>query len=1535
VAGYYAPDDGGGGLFSYNATEVGPGNACTVFVDASNNHWDRQLIGSTLSVLECGAKADNGITDNSSIFQVGISALLARFGGGTLFLPASYTPGNPGTPNCYGIKSQVALPPFIAYATTASNRIVTITFPGNYAFPVGSSIVVSGVAPTGYNTTPSAVVTASTAGGTTSTVSYANSATATVTTYGQVASSGGGTIYYPSAFTGGTAMITLAGNHLFPVGSSISVAGVTPTAYDTTSAVVTASTSSTVLYASSAAGAQTIAGLVTSFPYTTTAATGIVTISFNANYAFPVGSLITVASMVPMGYNTMTPAIVTASTAGATSTVSYANNGTGTVTTLGTVTAAGGGTVYTATAVTGGTAMITFAGNYLVPTTGSPVNVSGVTPLGFNVANQAISVPTAGVPTSTISYSNSTPGPQTIAGQVTFVAATGKPWDEGNPFRIMADGPVQTCVLFTGNGTGPSGVGFAFAQPNIGGTTSRAQNAGVEIAGFTLIGPQSWTNQACGLGLDNVTAPSVHDMWFQGFVGYGNASNPVGGCAIEIYGYTAGGSFGAHIFHNRFGIPQFNSIMDGYGNDYIVYDINNVLRLNENRYALWLNGPYNSSGGVNDIKFTENRCEDYLIGCVRIQGNQDSFVPGSTAGTANFSSVSNQYFAYAGLQTEIGAISAVGTSPNVVTLRTQLTSSSANTWLYSGTALAGLTLSMEDYLGTWHAYYITTAGGTMNRQVTLTPSAPVFTSVANSGAAQAATGTSLTLAPGASTTPSYYNNMASVMACPFASSCTIALTSGLCTGDSGGVIGYGGTSLVAAVAGFYPTGSTTGCTPAVPVVTSFPATGATGNGTTATITFTGSYVYPMGSYIIVSGVSPTGYNEANVLVTASSAGTVSYSNPTNTAGSGGTVSSSGYTTSVTSGGSGTAQITFLGNYLFPVGSYITVSGVAPAGYNATNVVVTASTAGGTTSTVSYASTGTGSQSVAGMVNYVPLLYTVGTPFVPMVVSGAAQTVTTNAAATAVTSIQLAAAYSPNPNSNFYNNAILTISSGPCQYHSGTITTYTVQTVMGITSYTATVSIPLANPVTPVTYCMPGTAPTYTIDTQYALGYSDALSGAAQGTSSTTVTLQSGSSSVSGFYNNSVLTWTTGSCAGDYATISSYSGGAPGIATIPPTVPTACTAANGDNYTISYVPTDLPYAGAIGHAFFHAQTDTGHSTADYFERTLMVTASGSNTGCALLLPALSCNGPNAGMDFRIVDPETEVSRGLSAMYADGSYYMPSMLLSGTPTSSGQVPGHGVFGSLILTDPSFPASAAPLMDMCINNTGHTSNAGDVVSFPVNGGGVGQSACVDPATFSATTTGQYVCRIVTAPGVAVTQSFAPGQPMTLAMPGSQVAVNVDTQTAWYPPATFYGIAQSATTTTAVLQPGISSTTTTYYNGGAFTWLNGNCAGASGPITGYNGSTLTVTTGALSGCSGGETSGFQYSIASIPGSKNPVHAGSLLLAEAPPLGHNGVAVAIDPTDPAVTPAMIWQACAVAVGSATTGTAYPIGSAVRAISNH
>jgi len=56
-------------------------------------------------------------------------------------------------------------------------------------------------------------------------------------------------------------------------------------------------------------------------------------------------------------------------------------------------------------------------------------------------------------------------------------------------------------------------------------------------------------------------------------------------------------------------------------------------------------------------------------------------------------------------------------------------------------------------------------------------------------------------------------------------------------------------------------------------------TGASGSGTVATLTFSGSYVYPVGSYIQVSGVTPTGYN-GYYQVTASSAGSVSYANTT-------------------------------------------------------------------------------------------------------------------------------------------------------------------------------------------------------------------------------------------------------------------------------------------------------------------------------------------------------------------------------------------------------------------------------------------------------------------------------------------------------------------------------------------------------------------------------------------------------------------------------------------------------------------------------
>jgi len=70
-------------------------------------------------------------------------------------------------------------------------------------------------------------------------------------------------------------------------------------------------------------------------------------------------------------------------------------------------------------------------------------------------------------------------------------------------------------------------------------------------------------------------------------------------------------------------------------------------------------------------------------------------------------------------------------------------------------------------------------------------------------------------------------------------------------------------------------------------------TGASGTGTIATITFTGAYVFPIGSVVNVLSVNPAGYN-GKYVVTASGAGTVSFANTTTSAYvSGGNVSNNG------------------------------------------------------------------------------------------------------------------------------------------------------------------------------------------------------------------------------------------------------------------------------------------------------------------------------------------------------------------------------------------------------------------------------------------------------------------------------------------------------------------------------------------------------------------------------------------------------------------------------------------------------------------
>ena len=67
--------------------------------------------------------------------------------------------------------------------------------------------------------------------------------------------------------------------------------------------------------------------------------------------------------------------------------------------------------------------------------------------------------------------------------------------------------------------------------------------------------------------------------------------------------------------------------------------------------------------------------------------------------------------------------------------------------------------------------------------------------------------------------------------------------------------------------------------PAYWTTTSAPTTAASGTGTTATLTYSGGFLFPSGAIVTIAGVTPTGYNAVDVVETGSS-GSVSYANPT-------------------------------------------------------------------------------------------------------------------------------------------------------------------------------------------------------------------------------------------------------------------------------------------------------------------------------------------------------------------------------------------------------------------------------------------------------------------------------------------------------------------------------------------------------------------------------------------------------------------------------------------------------------------------------
>lgn len=69
VEGYYTPNDGGGGVYFLNSSDVtSPDNGGTIIVASDGGRWYLQWFNS-VSLLQFGAKADNGVTNNNTAFN--------------------------------------------------------------------------------------------------------------------------------------------------------------------------------------------------------------------------------------------------------------------------------------------------------------------------------------------------------------------------------------------------------------------------------------------------------------------------------------------------------------------------------------------------------------------------------------------------------------------------------------------------------------------------------------------------------------------------------------------------------------------------------------------------------------------------------------------------------------------------------------------------------------------------------------------------------------------------------------------------------------------------------------------------------------------------------------------------------------------------------------------------------------------------------------------------------------------------------------------------------------------------------------------------------------------------------------------------------------------------------------------------------------------------------------------------------------------------------------------------------------------------
>lgn len=125
----------------------------------------------------------------------------------------------------------------------------------------------------------------------------------------------------------------------------------------------------------------------------------------------------------------------------------------------------------------------------------------------------------------------------------------------------------------------------------------------------------------------------------------------------------------------------------------------------------------------------------------------------------------------------------------------------------------------------------------------------------------------------------------------------------------------------------------------LPAATAIANAGASGNGTTATVTFAVQTLAPaVGSLVTVSGVSLAGYNGTYV-VTASTTSSVSYANTTTGAGSGGTATMSFHTLGISTNSTQRGTVTGFGAWSLnaPTAGNVTLTVNGVAGTHSTKI----------------------------------------------------------------------------------------------------------------------------------------------------------------------------------------------------------------------------------------------------------------------------------------------------------------------------------------------------------------------------------------------------------------------------------------------------------------------------------------------------------------------------------------------------------------------------------------------------------------------